>query len=85
MIYLIQILRMLRHTQDIDHFYDIFEDISDVTELGYSESEAIETLLDSHFNIQMECLDQLQMLTNLIVSKPKSLKAAINLEKIRRN
>ena len=84
MIYLVQILRLLRNKKDVDYFYDIFEDISDVIDLGYSESEAIETLLDSHFNIQMECLDQLQILTELIVNKPKALKAAINLEKLRR-
>lgn len=84
MIYLMQILRMLRHNKDIEHFRDLFEDISGVVELGYTETEAVSTLLESHFAIEIIDDDQLNMLTNLIVNKPKSVEAAINIEKLRR-
>lgn len=83
MIYLLQILTMI---EDLDLFEQIFSDLDfELKELGWEDEpeELINDLLMNHFDLVVEDEDQLLMLTSCLL-KPKSLKAAITVERLKR-
>ncbi len=82
MIYLLQVLHLL-DAEQIDLFEDLFEDLADVLELGYSELEACEVLLNNHFGLTIRNDFQLASFAEKVQDK-KLLTAAINTVKLQR-
>lgn len=81
MIYLIQIAKMIK---DLDHFYDIFSDLSfEIEEMGWKPIDLIPDLLDNHFGLEMEDQTQIKFLTEAIMDQ-NNFRSIINLEKLRR-
>jgi uncharacterized protein YihD (DUF1040 family) len=69
MIYLMQLVKMW-NKQERELFIALMEDLSfEIDEMGYEgqESELIDEMLFNHLGIEMECNNQLNMLTDLIL------------------
>ena len=77
MLYLLQILKMLNKRQQ-KLFIDLFNDLShEIEEMGYihleDQMELINEMLDNHFGIYLENHNQLERLTQTIISKQGKL------------
>jgi hypothetical protein len=77
MLYLLQIFKMLNKKQQ-KLFIDLFNDLSyEINEMGYThledQMELINEMLDNHFGIYLESHNQLERLTQIIISKQGKL------------
>lgn len=75
MIYFVQLLRVLK-PDNRKLLISMLDDIQwEVEELGYKgmETELVEDLLLSHFGLELECPDQLDMLTRWILNNQGEL------------
>lgn len=73
MIHLLQILNMLNKKQ-FELFEKLFSDLDyELNEMGWSghESELINDLLSSHFEIELSDQRQLESITQVIINKSK--------------